>query len=59
MVRKDNALALITEIEHMEMGKRTNPPSHVGRAHGEDQKAVGIKISGNTGKNLELHAGSR
>ena len=49
VVRKDHALALITEIEHMELG----------RARGEDQEVVGITISRNTGKNLELHEGSR
>ena len=56
VVRKDHALALITEIEHMEMEEKDQPSAHVGRAHGENQEVVGITISG---KNLELYEGSR
>ena len=40
-------------------GKENQPSAHIGRAHGEDQEVVGITISGNTGQNLEFHAGSR
>ena len=55
----DHALALIAEIEHMELEKRTNQRLTLGGTYGENQKMVGITVSGNSREYLELHAWSR
>ena len=59
VVRMDHALALIAEIEHMELEKRTNQRLTLGGTYGENQKMVGITVSGNSREYLELHAWSR
>ena len=59
VVRRDHALALITEIEHMEMEKGPTSVSPWRSAPKRPEGGGDQEISGNTGKDLELHAGSR